>query len=187
MRFLLIISILITMLSCNKGEEEIDYYLEFDGKKYELDQSHYASYINYNIYDQRRHYHQIQIFGKNLKMRYDSDNRYYSSAGEGLTLSFYLQSIDTNALNDGFYDYLPFWLNDSVPSNSYLDVNVFDLDSDRIRLEETESNSPIYFAIKNRQLEVRGENIKFYAVDSTGDTVKKLINVHYKGKYFGSH
>jgi hypothetical protein len=103
MRLAQLIILLILFFTSCKSEEEPQNYIEVDGRKYELGTSHVSYYDRLNDAGELNHFYQIQVFGKNYKVQFDSDGKFYSENGDDFYVFFSLESKQAVRLEKTFY------------------------------------------------------------------------------------
>lgn len=180
----LILTLILFFTGCQPEDEGPQDYIEVDGQKYELGTCHVSYFDRLNDAGELNHFYQIQVFGKDWIIHFDSDGNFFSERGEDLFIYFTVESKQAITIENTFYQNAIWSARDTTTVNEYSNITVSNFNKRRLRGHELEIDKPIYLAMENRQLEIKAQGITLYDVSSEGDTIIKTVNIHYRGKYF---
>tara|TARA_R110002050_G_scaffold94194_1_gene196189 strand:+ start:39 stop:596 length:558 start_codon:yes stop_codon:yes gene_type:complete len=180
----LILTLILFFTGCQPEDEGPQDYIEVDGLKYELGTSRVIYYDRINDAGELNHFYQIQVFGIDYIIHYDSNRNFFSDQGEDLYIYFTIESKQAITIENTFYQNAIWSARDTTTVNEYSNITVSNFNERRLRGDEQKIDKPIYLAMENRQLEIKAQGITLYDVSSEGDTIIKTVNIHYRGKYF---
>jgi len=181
-RLTYILSLLLVLVSCTKPENEPSNYVEVEGVKYELDVSHISNYKRRDTYGIVRNYYAILLYGKDYKIKYDSEGQWYSEGSTDIYLRINAQSINPNRLDAGFYKKV--LAEDTIINFRYTIFSFSQPESRRYEIPHDTTGFPVYMAMNDNTLEIRAEELVLIDYDySEGKQYEIKAKLNYKGRY----
>mgnify|MGYP003649672654 CR=1 FL=1 len=179
----LIIFLILLFAACRPEDEEPQDYIELDGKKYELGTCHVSYFDRLNDAGELNHFYQIQVFGKNYQVQFDSEGNYYNEKGDDIAISIFVESKQAFSLENTFYQNIVGGGRDTTSLNEYSNLSLYNFEESSLMMDYQKIGPSIYLAMENRQLEILVENIKFYSNYSISDSTARKVNIRYHGRY----
>jgi len=182
-----IFALIIILFSCQKKDDSPKNYIEIDGVKHALGTSHVTYIKRLNDVGELNYYYQIQLYGEDYQILFDSDGRYYSEKGEDLFVGVYLESEQAITLESTFYENRIGVLRDTNMANEYSSFRLYNFEGRSYDPYYLTKAKLIYIAMENRQLELITTDYKVYSGFTASDSIALSINLYYKGPYHYSN